>query len=124
MDPDEVVGAKFRMYRVGSGYVRTDWLDDAELTAEDAREVLESFASFTTDGPTPLLVDGRTAHSATREARQLLARTDLTSRAAMLVDSPLSRTLANFFLGVSGRSVPARIFTDLDDAQRWLLDDR
>jgi len=47
---------------------------------------------------------------------------DATSRLALYVESSLSRVIANFFIGVSRPSVPTKVFTEMDDALRWLLD--
>lgn len=124
MDPDEVVGPRFRVYRSPAGYVRCDHPDRAELTGRDAREALQAIASLAEGPSTPVLVDLRVTHSVCREARKAFATSPVPSRIAMYVESSLSRVIANFFIGVSGPSVPTRMFSDLDAAQRWLLDDR
>ena len=124
MDPDEVVGAQFRVHRSTAGYVRCDHPDGAEVTGQDAREVLQAIASLANGPSTPVLVDLREAHSVSREARNTFASSTIPSRIAMFVQSPVSRVIANFFLGVSGPSVPTKVFTDFDDAQRWLLDEQ
>lgn len=122
MDPHEVIGSRFRAYRSAAGYVRCDHPDDAELTAQDAHEALQAIASLAEGPSTPVLVDLRVTRSVSREARKTFATSAVPSRIAMYVASPLSRVIANFYIGVSGPSVPTRVFTDLDDAQRWLLD--
>ena len=124
MDPDEVIGAQFRAYRPAPGYVRCDHPDGAEVTGQDAREALQAIASLANGRPTPVLVDLREARSVSREARKSFALSAVPARIAMYVESSLSRVIANFFIGVSRPSVPTRVFTDLDDAQRWLLDDQ
>lgn len=124
MEPDEVIGAQFRMYRSTAGYVRFDYCDGAAVTGQDAHEVLEALASLTSGSAAPLLVDVRLAQSVSREARKAFASTVVPSRVALLVESSLSRVLANFFISVSSPSVSTKMFTDVDDAQWWLLDDR
>ena len=129
MDPDEVVGAKFRVYRTSAGYIRLDYpvaagRSGAAITGQDACEVLQAIGSLANGRPTPVLVDARTVPSASREARQAFADSTVPSRVAVLIESPLTRTLANFYIAVSDPSVPTRMFTDLDDTHRWLLDDR
>ncbi len=123
MDPHEVLGAQFRVYRTEAGYLRCDHPDSAEVTGQDAQEALQAIASLA-DGPsTPVLVDLRVARSVSRQARRTFASSPVPSRIAMYVESSLSRVIANFFIGVSGPSVPVRVFTDLDDARRWLLNE-
>jgi hypothetical protein len=124
MDPDEVVGEQFRVYRATAGYIRCDHPDGAEVTGQDAREVLSAIASLAHGPSTPVLVDLRVTHSVSREARRTFASSTVPSRIAMFVQAPVSRVIANFFIGVAGPSVPTRVFTDVDDAQRWLLDER
>lgn len=124
MDPNEVVGAQFRAYRVAGGYVRCDHPEGAEVTGQDASEALKAMAALTNGGSTPVLGDLRVARSVSREARKAFAGSDVLSRMAMYVESSLSPVIASFFNGVSGPSVPTRVFTGLDDAERWLLDDR
>ena len=123
MDPDEVTGAQFRAYRVEAGYVRCDHPDGAEVNGHDAHEALQAIASVADGFSTPVLVDLREAHSVSREARQTFAKSSVPSRIAIYVESSLSRVIANFFISVSAPNVPTRLFTDLDDAERWLLDD-
>ena len=119
----EVVGAQFRAYRVAAGYVRVDWFDGAVVTGQDAHETLQAIASLGDGHLAPLLVDTRLARSVSREARTLYAGTSHASRVAVFVDSPLSRMIANFYIGLSGSSDPVKMFTELDAAELWLLDD-
>jgi len=123
MKPDEVTGAQFRMHRDAAGYVRCDYANGAELTGPDAQEALQACASLANGRPIPVLVDLRVTHSVSREARRAFANSPVPSCMALYVASSLSRVLANFFVGVSSPSVPTKMFTDLDDARRWLLDD-
>lgn len=120
----EVVGAQFRVCRLAAGYVRCIYREGAQLTGQDARDVLQAIRSLTDGRPTPLLVDLRVTLSVSREARKIFANSAVSSRTALFVASSLSRLLANFFIGVSHPSITTRMFSDLDAAQRWLLDDR
>lgn len=122
MAEDEVVGARFRVYRSSAGYVRIDHVEGARLVVADAVEELEAVATLTGGAAVPLLVDIRGLHSITREARTTFANTTLCTRLAMYVDSSLTRTIANFFLGVTRPDISARVFTDIDEACAWLGD--
>ncbi|WP_052665176.1 STAS/SEC14 domain-containing protein [Nitriliruptor alkaliphilus] len=123
MDQDEITGANFRVYRLVPGVVRCDHPQGAEVNAQDAHEVVEAIATLAGGEPTPVLVDLRGTRTVSREARRIFRESRAPSKLAMYVGSPLSRTIANFFIGVARPDVPARVFTDLDDAQGWLLDD-
>lgn len=123
MEPDEIVGATFRAYRAAPGFVRCDHPDGAEVAAQDAHDALDAVAALADGGPTPLLVDLRRARSVSRDARKAFTESRVPSRIALYVASSLSRTMANFFIGVSRPDVPTKVFADLDAALGWLLDD-
>ncbi len=70
-----------------------------------------------------VLVDMRQATRVNREARNYYAneRTASIQRAAaLLVSSPLSATIANFFMGLNKPLTPTRMFTKVDEAIAWL----
>ena len=72
---------------------------------------------------TRVLVDMRLISSISRDARMYYAneRTASIQRAtALLVDSPVSRVIANFFMGLNRPLSPTRMFTDQTQAVRWL----
>ncbi len=65
----------------------------------------------------------RLIKSISREARMYYAneRTASIQRAtALLVDSPVSRVIANFFLGLNRPLSPTRMFTHQTQAILWL----
>jgi len=68
------------------------------------------------------LVDVRGLLYIEQEAREAFAaqRSSSLSGIAILLSSPLHRTLANVYLSVSRPSVPTRMFTAEDDAVVWL----
>ena len=72
---------------------------------------------------TRVLVDMRAIKSISRDAREYYAneRTASIQRAtALVIKSPLSRVIANFFMGLNRPLTPTRMFTDVDEAIEWL----
>jgi hypothetical protein len=70
-----------------------------------------------------VLVDMRQATQVNREARNYYAneRTASIQRAvALLVSSPVSATIANFFMGFNKPLTPTRMFMSEDKAIAWL----
>jgi hypothetical protein len=70
----------------------------------------------------PTLADLRYVRSVNREARAIY-RNDQNNNAAavaILVESPLSRVIGNFFIGLSRLDMPARLFTSESAAREWL----
>jgi hypothetical protein len=97
--------------------------DRAEVTLDDARENLAAAAGLTGGQRSPVLVDLRPIRSQTAEARAYFAgpaATAITLAVALVIESPLSRVLGNFFLGFNRPETPARLFTSVDEARAWL----
>ena len=70
----------------------------------------------------PVLTDARGLVKVDREARKYSAseRSDLICALAVLVESPLSKVLANFFYKVNAPPYPTRVFTSESEALEWL----
>ncbi len=101
-------------------------LDATPQTLETAKENIdaqERVRDALGKEMTRVCVDMRQTVRITREARDYYAseRTAAIQRAtALLVSSPLSATIANFFMGLNKPLSPTRIFTKEDDAIAWL----
>jgi len=96
----------------------------AEIDLEDARENTRMVREISGDQVYPILVDIRKIRSISKEARDHFAMRDRKPGViaiAMLVSSPLSRIIGNFFLGLNQPAVPTRMFTDRDMAEQWIV---
>lgn len=70
-----------------------------------------------------VLVDMRGVLSETREAREYFASPEVAekvSAVALVVESPVSRMIANFLIRLTKHYVPTRMFSDSAIAQQWL----
>lgn len=71
----------------------------------------------------PLLSNIKLVKSSTKEARDFLATEkgcEGIIAAAVLIDSPISSMIGNFFIRVSKPLRPTKIFTDELEAKKWL----
>jgi hypothetical protein len=105
------------------GIVRIIWVPGAEVTLEDAREIMEAYHKLRRGRRLPLFIDTRTMKSFARGARHLFAGEEAqgcASAAAIIVDSPVTKVLANFYLGLSKPRLPSRLFSSEDEALVWL----
>jgi hypothetical protein len=85
------------------------------------REAEENNAVFPPGRKGPVIADIRSIASVNREAREMYrAQSENTTVLALVVKSPLSRMIGNFFVGLSRLSYPVRLFTDEVEALRWL----
>ncbi len=105
------------------GICRTKTKPHAEITLKEAMENSIAVNSFYKDKKFPLLVDARDVKTMAKEARKHFStngrETKITCMAIM-VRSPLSRVVGNFFMGLNKPIVPARLFDDEQDAVDWL----
>lgn len=105
------------------GFVRATMQHGARFAFEDAVESVD--ARFLVGGgrPRPVLVDMRGIREQTREAREYFAGEEAAAKllaVALFVDSPLSRMIGNFFLGLGVQRTPSKLFTVESDAVAWL----
>jgi hypothetical protein len=93
------------------------------ITYEVARRMFE-LALEIVDGPKPTLVLMHDLARLTREARAFFASEEYTRclgcQTALVVDTPVSRVIANFFVGLNRPRYPHKIFDDPEQALEWL----
>ena len=105
------------------GIARTKVKPDIEITLNHAIENSKVVTSFYTDKKFPILIDSRGIKSMSREAREHFStrgRDSKTNAFGIVIKSPLSRVIGNFFLGLNKPAVPTRLFDNEHDALVWL----
>lgn len=103
--------------------VRGRFLPGVEVELADAVENVAATARLTGGRALPALIDLRALRAQSAEARAYLAGPEATRVAnavALLIGSPLSCMLGNFYLGFNRPEVPTRLFTARDEAMGWL----
>ena len=112
---------KFRMWLRPDGVVQLVWAPRVAMALEDAVAAVEAMAQLTGGRQCPLLVDVHEQGPMDRPARaEFTRRGDLVSAVALIVGTPLSRMMGNFFVGVSKPMAPTRLFDDEANALIWL----
>ncbi|MDD2920127.1 hypothetical protein [Rhodoferax sp.] len=105
------------------GIVRIIHVHGAQVTLEDAKETMAAYLKLYKGKRRPLFIDTKTMKSMSRETRQYYAGEEaakVASVAAIIVGTPVSRVLGNFYIGISNPHLPSRLFTSEDDALEWL----
>ena len=105
------------------GIMRTKVKPNIEITLTLAIENTNAVNSFYTDKKFPILIDSRGIKSMSREAREHFSargRDPKTNAFGIIIKSPLSRVIGNFFLGLNKPAVPTRLFDNENDAIEWL----
>jgi len=124
MENPEIVNiAKASMWLGGDGIVRIIWVPGAEVTLEDAEESMAAWVKISQGKRRPMVVDTATMKSLAREARHLYASeraAKVACAVGIVVGTPVSRVLGNFYLGLSNPHLPTRLFDSEDEALEWL----
>ncbi|MFO0734752.1 MAG: hypothetical protein U0270_02690 [Labilithrix sp.] len=105
------------------GHLRGRFKDRAEVSLTDAQENVRAAQALMGGQRLPTFIDLRWVRSQSAQARDHFSSSEavqLSPAVALLVDSPLSRAIGNFYLGFNRPGVPTRLFTDPDAAQAWL----
>lgn len=118
---DPIYCEKFTVSLVDDWLVRIECQEGAEATVDDARELCDAVDVIMDGRILPVLVDTRPMRSMSRQARVVFSDFQR-GPAATLVDSPLSRTIANFYIAVGRPAHPLRLFDDESAAVAWLRD--
>lgn len=109
--------------KVESGIARIIYKADARVTIAEARENVEAVAKIVGGVYSPVFIDIRPVSKIDRDSRQYFSSDEageVTSATALLVDSPISRVIGNFFIGVNRSEWPVRMFSGESEAMVWL----
>ena len=90
----------------------------------DAVENVAAIGELSGGRRSRVLVDMRGVRSQSREARHYFAgeqAEQVTRAVALLIGSPVSRVLANFYLRLRRQRIPTALFNDEAAAVSWLL---
>jgi hypothetical protein len=99
------------------------FLPGADVDLADARECLAAGARLTDGRAVPVLVDLRPIRSQTAEARAHFASVHtrrVATAVALVIASPVSRVIGNFFLRLNQPEAPTRLFESEEEARAWL----
>lgn len=112
---------KFRLESDGILYI--ECLPETVMSLDDARESTRLGAELVQGDPKPLLCDLTNVVKMSQECRQHFAGAEharIFSKCALVVTSPLSRIIGNFFLGANKPLKPTRLFTNREEGLQWL----
>ena len=111
------------IWRDGDGIIRVKIKPHIDLNLADAQEALRAIDGLCEGRKRPVLVDITEIKSMDREARVFFAGPEtaqVESAAALVVRSPLTRAIGNFFMGLNKPLFPTRLFTSEAEALSWL----
>lgn len=112
-----------RIWLEEDGIVRVKWGAHVRIGLAEAREAMHAISVVCGGKATPAFVDMTEITAIDREARLYFAGEEtakVESAAALLVGSPLTRAIGNFFMGLNKPLIPTRLFTSEAEALAWL----
>lgn len=118
----------------GSTSIFTTWLDESGICRTvvkkngaigliEAKDNTMEVEKISNGKLPPILVDIREIKSIDKQARDHFAmknRAPKVCAIGVLIKSPLSKVIGNFFLGINLPSVPTKLFTSEEKALEWL----
>lgn len=93
------------------------------MTLEDARLSTKILGEMVSQNPLPLLCDLTNVVKMEQACRRHFAGPEHAKvflRCALIVTSPISKIIGNFFLGANKPLRPTRLFTSVEDGLSWL----
>ncbi len=105
------------------GILKVCQYDHVDASLEDLVEINNYSLALCGGKKVPVLNDIRGIKSVEREARQFPSHPDvvrLSKACALLVSSPVSRVIGNFFLGFNKPPYPVKLFSSEEKALEWL----
>ena len=122
--PNALEVAVGKVWIDGEGIIRTLMHQSDSYGVEQAQEHIAAYAKLANGKKVPILADiRRLTTGADREARQFYASeagAKHTKAVALLVQSDVTRLLANFFFRFHKPAYPSRMFTNEVEAVEWL----
>jgi hypothetical protein len=121
----EVVTLRTGRYWIDAeGFFRGQCFEGAEQTLVDAEEQVRAQTVQANSKKRPFLMDISLVRSLSRDARNYYTRSPeanaLYSCVALVVGSPLSRAVGNFFMGINKPPMPIRLVDSETDGLAWL----
>jgi hypothetical protein len=112
-----------RVWLDDDGIVHVKWSPQAKIGIEEARQLIRAISALSGGTARPIFVDMSEITAIDREARLYFAGEEtamVESAAALLIGSPLTRAIGNFFMGLNKPLIPTRLFTSEAEALAWL----
>ncbi len=96
--------------------------DQLEIDLDIAKHCVEHRIKFSDSKSYPCLIDMKGVRSATKEAREYMAREGslYMTAGALITGSALTKMLGNIFLSINQPAIPTKLFTSEVAAREWL----
>ncbi|HEY9044825.1 MAG TPA: hypothetical protein VIN08_02975 [Ohtaekwangia sp.] len=113
---------EYARFWIEAGVVFFVYKMNAVIDLAAAKQIVSDRIQFQKQADYPVYCDIRGLKSADKSARDYLAKegSAYTKGVAVVVDSPMSKIIGNFYMGLNRPTTPTRLFTDESEAQKYL----
>ena len=111
------------LYEIKDNILVATYKKGVKVNLEIARKVVSDRRQFLGNKSVPVMVINQGVLSMDKEARDYLSSAEANvglKAGAIIMDSVFTSILSNFFLSVSKPNIPARMFTNQEQAMKWL----
>lgn len=108
---------------IDNGVCKVYAIPEVEHTLEDAKKQAEFFVEQFGSKKVYMILDIRDAPPISMEARDFYGSIEAAfnlGKRAIIVNSVFNRVIANFYIGVFKSSTPLRLFTNVEEAEKWI----
>jgi hypothetical protein len=102
------------------GVIHQVSLPGIKVQLADAKENVAAITQLAAEKRRPVLMDIRASLGIEREARAYYSSLRSITARALLVGSPVTQVMANFFIRINKPVIPTRLFTSEAEAVAWL----
>jgi hypothetical protein len=120
---DKVLDTPYVYYELQGDLMIGTYKKDLKINLEIAKEIVKVRQDFANHTPVVGLIYNQGVVKMDKKAREYLASDDGVKgiiAAAIVVGSPFTTFLANFFVSVNKPKMPVRVFSNAPDALKWL----
>lgn len=120
---DKVLDTPYVYYELQDDLLIATYKKDLKVNIDIAREIIKERHEFTSRKPVVVLVYNQGVVRMDKKAREYLSSGDGIKgiiAAAIVVGSPFTSFMANFFVSVNKPKMPARVFSNTMEALKWL----
>lgn len=120
MDPKKFKTKAGEVWQDEDGIIRIKTFPNSQMNLDDAKEGSRFVDKLRKGKGSVIFIDMRETASMDRESRKYYSELESNIAVALLVESPLSKIIGNFFVGLNKTSYPLKIFSSEEKALDWL----
>jgi hypothetical protein len=113
---------EYAKFWIEAGIVFFVYKPNTSIDLAAAKKIVNDRIDFQQQVDYPIFCDIRSMKNADKAARDFLAKegSSYTKGVAVIVDSPMTKIIGNFYLGLNKPTSPTKMFTEREDALEYL----